>query len=110
LIKGKLAKRSLIGQVKNGVSLEFQKTTKTDQATSCLKLLIKNLYAGQLKPRQPRQVFTVSEVIPKQIIPTNSIKNFCFCKKINGYPVLISKKGYEECSGLKADKKTKKLI
>lgn len=110
-IQPPLADLSLIGNVENGLSLEFSKEeTKGKKAIETIKKLIGNLYAKQINKPIKRQLFFVNGTISKEIkIPKNA-KNFQLIKKHKIYPFLLKESSYKNNQGLKADKKTQELI
>jgi succinylglutamate desuccinylase len=111
MVRQPLANLSLIGNVKNGVSLEFgKKEAKGKPAVKTVMELIENLYAGQTNRPRQRQIFCVNGVIPKETKLPTKAKNFQLVKKYKFYPVLLKDASYIGNQGLKANKKIQKLI
>lgn len=105
------ATKSLIGSVKNGVSLEFgEQYATTAAALGDITTIIDGLLKNRARPPQPRRLFKMLKTIPLDAkVPANS-KNFQYLPALDIYPFLLHEKSYTTHQGFAAKRYSELLI
>lgn len=103
LMSSEIARRALIGNVKAGVSLEFnEEYAKTAQALEEVCLVVNGLLNGVEREKLARKVFCINRVIPLDAqLPSDAI-NFSFIETLGVYPFLLGEKAYTDFQGFAA--------
>jgi len=105
-----LSKSSLIGNVEAGLSLEFQKTLADQTALELTVKLIEDLYADHYIRPRPREVFTVTGVIEKDLELPSTAQDFELIETLGIFPILMKDPSYIGNQGLMATKKERVYI
>lgn len=99
-------KKSLIENVKIGISLEFNDLfALKGEAMPIINQLIYNINNKRRVPPSLREIYFVSKSIPKKLSLPKNTENFKYSKKLKCYPVLLGEKYYEDIHGFAANKK-----
>lgn len=94
---------SLISQIQCGVSLEFnQDYATTEAAFDDVLRVVDGIRLSQDGAPLLRQVFYVTDVIPRTVPIPQDAKNFQFIPEQNGYPFLLNERAYPHLHALKA--------
>lgn len=107
----KLASSALIGNVKNGVSLEFnQAYAETDQALGEVTTIVDRLLQGIKLKRRQRYIFRASKKIPLSAQLPSNASNFEYLADLDLYPFLIGEKSYIDFQGFAAKRYQEALL
>lgn len=102
-IQKPLGQKSLIGQVDNGISLEFNRTfARKNEALKIIENIIINLTNNKKLTAKKRNIFYVDGSISKKIKLPNNAKNFKIIPKLKVYPFLLHKNSYPDIHALSA--------
>ncbi len=100
-----LSTKSMIGQVQNGISLEYNVTyAKTQEALQTVIDFITLLLSQEQRPTRKRKVFYIDDTIAKSVKIPQSTKNFYKIRGLNVYPFLYHKDSYPTIHALSASK------
>jgi succinylglutamate desuccinylase len=96
-----LGAHAFIGQLINGVSLEYnEEYAKTREALAEALNIIRSLNDKEEKEVSTRDIYFVDGVIPLAVELPVEAENFSFVEKINGYPFLLHERSYPTIQGL----------
>ena len=102
-----LGARALIGQIMNGVSLEYNENyAKTPEALEQVLNIIRSLGSKEEKEIRGREIYFIDHVIPLTVEIPAETENFSFTEQIKGYPFLLHERSYPTIQGLRASFKT----
>jgi hypothetical protein len=106
LMPQKIAECSLIGQVPQAISIEYERRLSRSQRTlSEIKVLLGNLLSGNSVAKQQREVYFVDRTIPLRSAIDDRAENFRVTQQ-GFYPVIFSRNGsYKTHRGFAASKK-----
>lgn len=105
-VESPLADKSMIGQIPNGVSLEYNVAyAKELNRLKELEELILGLLQNNQVEQQIRELYTVTGTIPKTIQMPEYANNFVYVEELGVYPFLYAKDSYKYIHGLAATKK-----
>jgi hypothetical protein len=103
--------KSLIGQVRNGVSMEFgKKYAESDNALQEVIGLVDNLLQGLTKAPRPRKIFYIDGTIATAVKLGRGVRNFEFIPKLGVYPFLLREKAYTTHQGFAATACTERVL
>lgn len=92
--------KSLIGQYKSGVSLEYgEKYVKNNSVVPSIEKMIHHLLSGKAVISRQRKLFKCSGVLPKDFDLPPKSQNFSVIEGTNIIPFLIYEKNYTEYVG-----------
>ncbi|MEK9152085.1 MAG: succinylglutamate desuccinylase/aspartoacylase family protein [Patescibacteria group bacterium] len=101
-----IGSRALIAHVPGGVSLEFGvHYSKSAEALRRVVKIVEALLADRTAPRQRRDVFHVTTVIPKTVALPAGTGNFGFMPELGLFPFLLNEKSYPDLHALGASRK-----
>ena len=105
-VQSPLGQKSLIGQTRNGISLEFNRNfARKNEAIKIIENIINSLTENKKAKLKKRNIFYIDGSISKKIkLPKNS-KNFKLIKELNVYPFLLHKNSYRDIHALSASVK-----
>jgi len=111
LMHGNMSKKSLIGQIDFGVSLEFnfEYAKQRKALTEVIEITKKLLLDKKQKPKT-RKVFFIDKKIDKDIVLPKGVENFDFIKNLDLYPFLLYEKSYKDTLGFAASKTEERKI
>ncbi|MEK7619670.1 MAG: succinylglutamate desuccinylase/aspartoacylase family protein [Patescibacteria group bacterium] len=104
-IERPLSGTSLIGNVKAGLSLEFQKSLADQTAIKLTTKLVEDLYDCRRAPTRARDVFMVTGILEADLVLPDTARDFELVEKLGLYPVLLKDPSYMGNQGLKATRK-----
>lgn len=100
-----MARRSLIGQAKAGVSLEFNEVyAKTEEAFGIVLDVVDGLLENKTATAKPRRIFHITGTIPRTNAIPEDTRNFKIIPELNVYPFLLNERAYPDLHALKATK------
>lgn len=111
LMGKRLAGSSLIGNIKSGVSLEFnEEHANTDKALKEITAIVDRLLQGSTLKPKPRYIFKTAKKIPLSAsIPSNA-PNFEYLPSLDLYPFLLGEKSYIDFRGFAAKRYSEDVI
>lgn len=105
LVHSELRDTAMIGQVQNGISLEYnQEYAKTPEALDDLILFVTRLITNDVQPKKLRKILHIDTDIPKSVPLPKSAKNFRKIRNLELYPFLYHPKSYKNIHALAATK------
>ena len=100
-IEKPLGDRSLIGQVKGGVSLEFNRSfSKTKKALNIISSVVDGIVNKRKNPDQDRKIFHITGTIPNAINIPEDARNFKLIPGLDVYPFLLEENSYKDIHAL----------
>ena len=106
-----LADHALIGQVRAGISLEFnEEYAKTSEALDLVIKIIDDLQAQKISPPQKRKFYYINQTIPPDIKINKEHKNFSYITEHKIFPFLLGEKSYTTTQGFGASRMEDVLI
>lgn len=104
-----LATKSLIGQCRSGVSLEYNaEYAKTREAIDDVFRILNGLIGNHVITATPREIFHVTEPVQPSLKLSKDTKNFVYSDVLEGYPFLFGEQSYP--NGLRAVKVSRAVI
>ena len=94
-IQKPLSEASLIGQVKSGVSLEFQEEySRTTEALNETLDILTGLIENTHLPERERDIYHITHPAPSDLILPPQTLNYVFSETLQGYPFLVGERAY----------------
>ena len=90
-----LSEASLIGQVKPGVSLEFQEEySRTTEALNETLDILTGLIENTHLPERERDIYHITHPAPSDLILPPQTLNYVYSETLQGYPFLVGERAY----------------
>ena len=111
LMEPPLANKSLIGNVRAGVSLEYNRAYAAYPGVLHeLAAVVARLMNGAPEPAKTHEVYHVTGVISKEVSIPEDARNFQLIRQLNSYPVLLNEPAYPTLHALAATRKETVLV